>query len=422
MSSLNQYKTQHTKITISTRRLSSERQPQQQLSIAMDEDDNNSQSSQASDTDSVDIDASTTAIDPLNDAIDGLLGSLVNSLETFKAHSGVRTNMNYDSIHAELKETLRPVLEIAAHVGPATARSKWRVSFRASVDEAVEEVYQRVNENFIFPELLIHVQSDVLPARRAAALAFFHNLYNEYKMQGSYLDYFEAEKKGGLGYNGILYGPMDKNIIASRASLKLRTTKKTNKSVELLRYWMIGSTSCMVPGVFSDSQSDGAIASRAVISASAVVRPVLRHIAERISNSEDTDALKLYIPVMRMIGRVLQRLFVSQSSMSKNASKNELASADSLRSACIKFLEIVVLCFSSKDRKKGRQQGSSDDFSLDHLPMGHEIITRQALEEIGEDAFTILRGLASIGGQIKIDPEVERDVKISLKDGKASNE
>ena len=67
-------------------------------------------------------------------------------------------------------------------------------------------------------------------------------------------------------------------------------------------------------------------------------------------------------------------------------------------------------------RSKNRNQGgsSSDDFALDDLPMGHHIITRQALEEIGEDAFTILRGLTIIGGQVKVDSGVVRDVMLSL--------
>jgi len=411
---------------MSSRRLSSDRQQHPPIPT-MDEDDNNSQTSQTSDTESVDLDDSTTtaALDPLLSAIDDLEGRIVSSLDNFKLHPGVKSNPSHESIHTELREALRPVLEIAAHVGPATARSKWRAAFRPSVDVALEEVYKRLNSDLILPVLLESVQSDVVPAKRAASLGFFHNLYNEYKSPGSYLDYTEAGPgSGGVGFSGSVYGTVDRNALPSRAVLRMRTVHKAEKSVELLRYWVEGSSSCTLPGAFSDLQSDGAIASRAVISASAVVRPALKHVAEKIASADDAGALKLFIPVMRMIGGVLRRLFTPQASLMNNSgsgnSKGEIASADALRSACIKFLEIVVLCFSTKAEaktqvgKKLRQQGSSDDFALDDLPMGHHIITRQALEEIGEDAFTILRGLTTIGGQVKVDPSVARDVMLSV--------
>ena len=44
-----------------------------------------------------------------------------------------------------------------------------------------------------------------------------------------------------------------------------------------------------------------------------------------------------------------------------------------------------------------------DDFSLEDLPAGHPIITREALESIADYAFSILRGLTLLGGQVKID-------------------
>jgi symplekin len=207
----------------------------------------------------------------------------------------------------------------------------------------------------------------------------------------------------------------------------LRTSQKAEKSVELLRYWVEASNSCTIPGSFSDVQSDGAIASRAVISASAVVRPALKHVADKIASADDAGALKLFIPVMRMIGGVLRRLLTpvdtsNISNRNQSQSATNISSDDALKSACIKFLEIVILCFSvkadSKTKKGVRQQhhqgGSSDDFALDDLPTGHHIITRQALEEIGEDAFNILRGLTIVGGQVKVDSGVVRDVMLSL--------
>lgn len=45
----------------------------------------------------------------------------------------------------------------------------------------------------------------------------------------------------------------------------------------------------------------------------------------------------------------------------------------------------------------------TDDFSLEDIPPGHPIITREALESIAEYAFTTLCGFVLIGGQVKID-------------------
>ncbi len=467
---------------MSSRRLSSDRQYEYSMPMDVDDeyDDNLSQTSQNSDVESDidEFDSSTAAaaLDPLLSAIDDLEGRIITALDNFKLHPGVKSssnsnsvnslNSNFESIHVELKETLRPVLEIAAHVGPATARNKWRQSSSVAIntiDAAIEEVYKRLNSDLILPVLLESAQSDAIPAKRAASLSFFHSLYNEYKMAGSYLDYVESgpgergvgtrmgvmKGLGGanIGYSGSLYGTVDRNDrsnmnigmgIPSRAILRQRSQKKSEKSIELLRYWVEASTSCTTPGSFSNVHSDGSIASRAVISASAVIRPALRHVAEKIASADDAGALKLFIPVMRMIGGVLRRLFApfaQNQNQDKSALISEIASADALRSACIKFLEIVVLCFSTKAQTKAQalgagagakktfrqqqQQGgpsssSTDDFALDDLPMGHHIITREALEEIGEDAFTVLRGLTTIGGQVKVDPSVARDVMLSV--------
>lgn len=93
--------------------------------------------------------------------------------------------------------------------------------------------------------------------------------------------------------------------------------------------------------------------------------------------------------------------------------------ADSLRASCIKFLEIVVLCFSNRAlpgivagsqaalrMQKRDAANASNDFSLEDLPPGHPIITRESLEEIGEYCFSTLRGLVLLGGQAAIDPNL----------------
>ena len=72
----------------------------------------------------------------------------------------------------------------------------------------------------------------------------------------------------------------------------------------------------------------------------------------------------------------------------------------------MKFLETVVLCFSSKGNMvgSGRRNSSKinqkDDFSLTDLPTGHPKITREALESVAHFAFIVLRGLVEVGGQM----------------------
>ena len=53
------------------------------------------------------------------------------------------------------------------------------------------------------------------------------------------------------------------------------------------------------------------------------------------------------------------------------------------------------------------------DFSLDDLPAGHPIITREALESIADYAFTTLRGLTLMGGQVKIDANILSDMLLT---------
>jgi len=62
-----------------------------------------------------------------------------------------------------------------------------------------------------------------------------------------------------------------------------------------------------------------------------------------------------------------------------------------------------------------------EDFALDDLPEGHPIITREALESIAEYAFTTLRGLALMGGQVKIDVNLLSDMMLTTGDGSPSS-
>ena len=411
---------------MSSRRHSNERSAHG-LAVDLTNEDAFSDTSNNSDDNEIQEDESTAleTVDPLLSAIDDLEGRIVSALDNFKLHPGIKTTTNPSSsnskttVYDELKECLAPVLEIGAHVGPATARH--HAAYRPTIDASIEEVYHRLNSDLILPVLLESAQSDLVASKRAAALGFFHALYRESTQPGSYLEPISVSGSSSL------YGHGSTNT----NNAALRKQKAQQRTAELLRYWVEGSTSCTVAGAFTDVRADGAIASRAVLSASAVVRPALRHVAVKIASADDAGALKLYIPVMRMIGGVLRRLFsVSPRQRAAAGGVGEgSGSVDALRSACIKFLEIVVLCFSSRIQPGAASQGRRnvrgggagggggaglEDFAIDDLPVGHPIITRQALEEIGEDAFTIFRGLTIVGGQAKVDSGVMRDVMLGL--------
>jgi symplekin len=55
------------------------------------------------------------------------------------------------------------------------------------------------------------------------------------------------------------------------------------------------------------------------------------------------------------------------------------------------------------------QLQSNEDFSLGDLPEGHPVITREALESVADYAFSTLRGLVLMGGQVKMDATLLAD-------------
>ena len=79
------------------------------------------------------------------------------------------------------------------------------------------------------------------------------------------------------------------------------------------------------------------ISSRKACSASASIRPSLKHIAQRIRDADDRGANRMFGPVMKMVEGVLKKLFLNSSSSEMQVTPE----ADALRSSCVKFLEIV---------------------------------------------------------------------------------
>lgn len=336
--------------------------------------------------------------DPLILAMEDLEGRVVNSLDDVKMHPGVRSS-DGPTVHDELATLLRPVIEVAAHTGPSVARTYYSPLGVAGegIEASCQDVYERLVSDLVLPVMLEMAQSDTIPAKRVASLEFFHGFWKEIQKAGSWLDNTSTGPSagpygsGGGGHSSIVNTP------AMRAQEARRKAKRLAREGEILRYWVQASIACTLPGAFTSSMAEDSVASRGVIAASASLRPSLRHLAQRIEDADDRGANRVYGPVMKMVEGVMKKLFV------KGADTGE-----SLRSACIKFLEIVVLCCSSKgqeqgDKRKRVHSNTTEDFALEDLPPGHPIITREALESIAEYAFTALRGFVLMGGQVKID-------------------
>eukprot|EP00980_Cylindrotheca_fusiformis_P011641 scaffold2751_cov131-Cylindrotheca_fusiformis.AAC.8 len=321
--------------------------------------------------------------DPFLMAIDDLEGRVVAALDDVKLHPGVRSTAAH-SVQAELATLLQPVMEVAAHTGPSVARTYYRGVGAEGIETSCEEVYQRVVSDLVLPVLLEMAQSDTIPAKRAASLEFFRGLWKECHKPGSWLDPNQGANAGPYG-SGIT-GKHHANVQQQpRAQLKRRQAKRLAREGEILRYWVQSSIACTTPGVFTDESSEAATGARGVIAASASIRPSLKHIAQRIRDADDRGA---------------------------NRANETGAEGDALRSACIKFLEIVCLCCSAKptDPSSRRRKDTPDDFSLEDLPAGHPVITREALESIADYAFSTLRGLTLLGGQAKIDVNLLSDM------------
>lgn len=280
--------------------------------------------------------------DPLELAIDDLEGRVVAALDDFKLHSGVRTAGGATparNIHEELAILLRPVLEVAAHTGPSVARTYHRGGMEG-MEASMDDVYERIVSDLALPVLLEMARSDTIPAKRGASLEFFRSFWKECQKGGSWLDATTTGPAAGP-YGGGGHGHQHQSRIPPAARTR-RQGKRLAREGEILRYWVEASIACTQPGVFTSEEAEGAVASRGIIAASASLRPSLKHIVKRINSVDNRGANRLYSPVMKMVEGVLKKLFLSESSQTQQG--------ESIRSASIKFLEIVVLCCSRKPK------------------------------------------------------------------------
>ena len=276
----------------------------------VDDDDNAAIDSDTSDVGIDDVDES-----PLLIALDDLESRVVSALNDFKAHPGRATDPSASNIHDELASLLRPVVEASSHAGPSAARMLASTYPRLlGLEECVDEIYTRVNSSLVLPVVLESAQSDAVPAKRAASLALFHTLYVEWSKGGSYLDATVAA--GSSSSLAGPYGPGGSSTASpppGAAEASRRNQIRAARRAELLRRWVQAAIPNLAPGAYTSATSDAAVASRGVLSASAAIKPCLRYMAERIGNADDAGALRLFLPVMRMISGVLGRLFLERA-------------------------------------------------------------------------------------------------------------
>jgi len=270
--------------------------------------------------------------DPLLLAIDDLEGRVVGALEDVRQHAGTKKDPNSSSAQAELKNLFRPVAEVAAHTAPSIARTYARGD--KGIEASVEEIYERIISELVLPNLLEMSQSERQHVKLAAVMEFFHLLWRECRKAGSWLDQTTTgPQMGPYGPGGAsgYHAPQ-----APGAFHGDRRSKKTlSRESEILRYWVEASIACMQMGILTDDTGEGIVASRGVIAASASFRPSLQHIATRIKNTDDRGASRLFTSVMRMTESVLNKMLLGNPQ-------------EAVHAACVKFLETVVLCCSSK--------------------------------------------------------------------------
>jgi symplekin len=302
--------------------------------------------------------------DPLLLAIDDLEGRVVAAIDDVKLHPGIKTGTS--SVHDELASLLRPVIEVAAHTGPSVARTYYRGTGPEGIEASVEDVYERTVSDLALPVMLEIAQSDTSPAKRGASLEFFRAYYKECHKAGSWLDTTTVAIQAGPYGPGGSHHSTSGTTPAMRAIMKRRQQKRLVREGQILRYWVEAAVACLVTGVFTDADAEGAVASRGIIAASAALRPSLQHIAQRIRDTDDRGATRLYNPVMKMVDGVVRKLF--------------LGSNDAVRSACIKFLEIVMLCCTHKpqdDSNRRKGQGVSLYTLVDYVVAHYSIMLKK---------------------------------------------
>lgn len=331
-------------------------------SFQQQEEDQNSDDDNAAVTEDVAEDLLEKE-DPLLLAIDDLEGRVVAALDDVKIHPGVRSSPSGPSVPEELAMLLRPVLEVAAHTAPSVARTYYRGVGAEGVEASCEDVYQRVVSDLVLPVLLEMAQSDTIPAKRGASLEFFRQLWKECHKPGSWLDPSPGANAGPYGSGQTSSSSKHQAPNQPRPQAKRRQAKRMARQAEVLRYWVQASIACTLPGVFTDEAAESAIAARGVIAASASIRPCLKHIAQRIRDTDDRGANRIYGPVMKMVEGVLKKLFLSMQSNTNDAGAQQ--GGDALRSACLKFLEIVCLCCSSKPKDTSQRKRASNTVRLD---------------------------------------------------------
>ena len=326
----------------------------------------------------------------------------------------------------ELIELLTPAVELIAHTAPSNARKlaalespQTGVPVQILTISHLDDHYGRLNDSMAYPTLVELAQSDTSPARRAAALHFFQELYKESCAPSSYLP-----PDPGL----------DPAVAAGLVSKAASLFTKRTREISLLTAWMVAATACASSAFVGSSSSSSATSTKAILSANALLRPSFRCISSAIAAADDGAATVLFETLTDLSAAVLSHV------AGPNA-KDRTAGADGgpgegRRAAAIKFAETLVLCCSRRGGDDTRGRGAAaqsaamagaagagrptDDYALDEFPIGHPTITAERLQSWGDDCYTCLRGWVEAGGQVKVFAGMQDDSDIKLKPAVAS--
>ena len=241
----------------------------------------------------------------------------------------------------------------------------------------VKNVFHELIVKVVIENMQSMAQSDPNFQRRMASLYFFNELFKAVHNFNSFVPPTETR---------------DPFVSASVLPLADYEQEKRERTIRILIGWITSVNACVASNL-SDTSSNSALATQAILSANSLFKLAMRCVSDCIMASEDQSATNLFTPLLNLT-LTIQSLLLNISNHETN---------DNLRSAAIKFTETVILRFSRKDQT-GRKSGNANDqdFNLEDVPDGHPSITRASLEDIGNSCFNCLRGWCRTGGQISV--------------------
>lgn len=187
---------------------------------------------------------------------------------------------------SSLKTLVKDLVEFCANSGYRTAISSAEEILEDSSNVPLEKLkYQEVNnvfDNIIYDVAIVTMQSLAQSnpnfQRRMASLYFFNEIY-----------------KAMNDVNSFLPPTSTKDTFVATAVVPLTEYEqiKRVRTIRVLKSWIQSVNSCVASNL-SDTSSNSALATNAIISANALFKPTMKCIASAIEASEDDSATELF--------------------------------------------------------------------------------------------------------------------------------